>query len=186
MKTAAYEIAEQFSWDPPDWVVTPAGGGGLLAGLYFGFRELFEARLIRRVPRLAAIQSASCDPIYQAWAAGASDIPGVRPVSTAAEGIAVASPVRGKTILEAIRATSGVVRTVEDDAIWETLALLGRRGVYVEPTAAAASAAIRSLFAEGTIAREERVVVILTGNGLKATDKIVAHVGAAASSTVRA
>ena len=186
LKTAAYEIAEQFSWDPPDWVVIPAGGGGLLAGLYFGWRELFEAGLIRRVPRLAAIQSASCDPIYQAWAAGASDIPGVRPVSTAAEGIAVARPVRGKTILEAIRATSGVVRTVEDDAIWETLALLGRRGVYVEPTAAAASAAIRSLFAEGTIAREERVVVILTGNGLKATDKIVAHLGAAASSTVPA
>ena len=68
-----------------------------------------------------------------------------------------------------------------------TLAYIAvRRDPHVEPTAAAAPAAIRSLFAEGTIAREERVVVILTGNGLKATDKIVAHVGAAASSTVRA
>ena len=68
-----------------------------------------------------------------------------------------------------------------------TLAYIAvRRDPHVEPTAAAAPAAIRSLFAEGTIAREERVVVILTGNGLKATDKIVAHLGAAASSTVPA
>jgi threonine synthase len=91
LKTAAYEIAEQMAWDPPDWIVTPAGGGGLLTGLYLGFRDLLEAGLIRRIPRLAEIQSARCDPIYKAWAEGRSDIPGTRPVPTAAEGIAVAN-----------------------------------------------------------------------------------------------
>ena len=175
LKTAAYEIAEQMAWDTPDWIVTPAGGGGLLAGLYLGFRDLLEAGLIRRMPRLAAIQSARCDPIYKAWVEGRSDIPGTRPVPTAAEGIAVAKPVRGKTVLEAIRASGGVVRTVEDDAIWEMVAALGRQGIYVEPTAAAAPTALAALRAEGTVVPGDRVVVMLTGSGLKATEKIVAH-----------
>ena len=175
LKTAAYEIAEQMASDPPDWIVTPAGGGGLLAGLYLGFLDLLEAGIIRRIPRLAAIQSACCDPIYRAWTAGHSDVSGIRPVPTAAEGIAVTNPVRGKTVLEAIRASGGIVRTVADDAIWDMVATLGRQGIYVEPTAAAAPAMLAALRAEGTVAPDDRVVVILTGSGLKATDKIVAH-----------
>jgi len=175
LKTAAYEIAEQLGWEPPDWVVTPAGGGGLLVGLHLGFRDLFKAGLIRHIPRLAAIQSAGCDPIYRAWTAGLFETPGVHQLPSAAEGIAVAKPIRGKTVLEAIRASRGVVRTVEDNAIWEMVSILGRQGVYVEPTAAVGPAALAGLLAEGVVAPGERIVIVLTGNGLKATDKIVAH-----------
>ncbi len=94
---------------------------------------------------------------------------------TAAEGISVAKPVRGKSILQAIRDSRGLVQTVGDDAVWETLPELGRLGLYVEPTAAAAPAAFIALRKEGTIADGETVVVMLTGSGLKATDKIVEH-----------
>jgi threonine synthase len=178
MKTAAFEIAEQSGWNPPDWIVIPVGGGGLLSGLYLGFSDLLAAGIIRSMPRLAAVQSANCDPIYRAWTDALSDIPGVQPKPTAAEGIAVAQPVRGKAILQAIRASNGVVRTVEDSLIWDSVEALGRQGVYVEPTAAAAPAAIAGLRKQGLIGAGDRVVVVLTGTGLKATDKVVEHYAA--------
>jgi threonine synthase len=178
MKTAAYEIAEQSLWDPPDWIITPVGGGGLLAGLYLGFSELFAAGMISSMPRLAAVQSANCDPIYQAWKKELSEVPAVQPKPTAAEGIAVAQPVRGKAILQAIRSSDGVVRTVADDQIWDSVEALGRQGVYVEPTAAAAPAALAAMRKDGLIAATDRVVVMLTGSGLKATDKVVEHYSA--------
>jgi threonine synthase len=178
MKTAAYEIAEQSMWQQPDWVVAPAGGGGLLVGLYLGFTDLVRAGIIRAMPRLAAIQSAGCDPIYYAWSRGLSDIHVREKRPTAAEGISVARPVRRKLILEAIRGTNGIVRTVSDDAVWETLNELGRCGVYVEPTSAAAPGAFAGLVRDGIIKKHERTVIMLTGSGLKATDKIVQHASA--------
>lgn len=175
MKTAAYELAEQYSWEPPDWVVTPAGGGGLLVGLYQGFLELFQAGFIPAMPRLCAVQSAGCAPIYRAWEAGRADVPEGPKQYTAAEGISVARPVRGRSILHAIRDSGGVAVTVTDDELWKTLDSLGRQGLYVEPTAAAAPAALARLTAAGLIRGSQRVAVMLTGSGLKATDKMVEH-----------
>jgi threonine synthase len=86
--------------------------------------------------------------------------------------------VRGKAILHAIRDTKGVVTTVTDEAVWNTVEKLGRQGVYVEPTAAAAPSALAALLASGVIGSGARVAIMLTGNGLKATDKIVEHLAA--------
>jgi threonine synthase len=102
-------------------------------------------------------------------------VPAVQKKPTAAEGISVAKPVRGKSILQAIHESRGLVSTVTDDAVWETLPQLGRLGLYVEPTSAAAPAAFLALRNEGLIADGQSVVVMLTGSGLKATDKIVEH-----------
>ncbi|MGI8741008.1 MAG: threonine synthase [Bryobacteraceae bacterium] len=176
MKTAAYEIAEQLAWKAPDWIVTPVGGGGLLVGLYLGFTDLLAAGLIERAPRLAAVQANACDPVYRAWRARLEHIPAIDKGRTAAEGISVAKPVRGKAILEAIRESDGVVITVDDDEVWTALETLGRQGIYVEPTAAAAPAALRKLHQAGVIGPNEQAVVMLTGSGLKATDKIVGRV----------
>lgn len=175
MKTAAYELAEQYSWNPPEWVVTPAGGGGLLVGLHLGFQELFNAGMIGAQPRLAAVQADACDPIYRAWKSGDADVAAAEKRPTIAEGISVAKPVRGKAILQAIRGSGGVTATVSDGAVWNTLETLGSLGVYVEPTAAAAPAAVAALRANGVIAPGERIAIMLTGSGLKATDKIVEH-----------
>ncbi|HWF67688.1 MAG TPA: threonine synthase [Acidobacteriaceae bacterium] len=175
MKTAAYEIAEQLDWNVPEWVVTPAGGGSLLAGLYLGFSDMFRAGYTQAIPRLAAVQSDACDPIYRAWSTGLRNIPEGKKKPTAAEGISVARPVREALILDAVRQSKGLVYTVGDDEVWKTVELLGRQGIYVEPTAAAAPAAIQQLRSDGSIGTGDRVVVLLTGSGLKATDKIVEH-----------
>ena len=78
-------------------------------------------------------------------------------------------------MLSAIRGSNGVVARVSEQSIWEMAATLGRMGVYVEPTSATAAAAAEDLMQEGTIAEGESVAIVLTGSGLKATDKIVAH-----------
>jgi threonine synthase len=173
MKTIAYEIAEQMNWQAPDWVVLPVGGGGLLSGVYMGFRDLVAAGLLTHAPQILAVQSAACNPVERAWAAGLKTVPAIEKRATAAEGISVARPVRGEDVLEAVRGSHGRVVTVDDDDIWAACEGLARQGVYVEPTAAAAPAAVQQAFALRTFAPAARVVVVLTGMGLKATDKIV-------------
>jgi threonine synthase len=177
MKTLAYEIAEQLDWQTPDWVIAPAGNGGLFVGLHLGFRDLIDRGIITRMPRLAAIQAERCNPIFHAWNAGLDEVPGIAKLDTAAEGISVAKPARGRDVLRGIRESNGLVRTVNEDAIWKMLAILGAGGIYVEPTSAVAPAAAADLADAGIIQPSDRVVVTLTGSGLKATDKIVAHYG---------
>ena len=144
-------------------------------GLFLGFMDLLRAGMIDRLPRLVAVQSAACDPIYRAWAAGLPDVDAVEKRPTAAEGISVARPVRGKAILQAVRDSGGLVCTVTDDKVWDALPELGHLGIYVEPTSAAAPAAFAALKNDGTIPAHATAVVMLTGSGLKATDKIVEH-----------
>ncbi len=178
MKTIAYEVAEQLQWQVPDWVVLPVGGGSLLVGVYLGFKDLAAAGITSRVPKILAVQAAACAPVERAWTAGLNTVPAVEKRPTAAEGISVARPVRGEDVLDAIRGSEGRVATVEEDQLWESFALLARHGVYVEPTSAAAPAAALHACARGLIAPSERVVVVLTGIGLKATDKIVEYLDA--------
>ena len=177
MKTVAYEIAEQMNWQVPDWLIIPVGGGSLLAGAWLGFQDLVAAGVISKSPRLAAVQSAACAPVYHAWKAGLDETPIVPKRDTAAEGIAIARPVRGKLVLEALRQSEGAVCRVTDDSLWSMMETLGRIGIYVEPTSAAAPAALHGLLEDGTIRSGDSVAILLTGSGLKATDKIVQHYG---------
>lgn len=177
LKSLAFEVAEQLEWEAPDWVVAPVGGGGLILGLYRGFTELLEAGLIHKLPRLVAVQAEQCAPVYQAWAANLTEVPPVEKRETAAEGISISQPIQGKDILKAVRGSNGMVRTVSDAVIWDALRMLGEKGIYVEPTAAAAPAAVIGMMAEGILSPHEIVVVVLTGIGLKATDKILQHQG---------
>jgi threonine synthase len=123
------------------------------------------------------VQSKHCAPIYEAWSGGLEDIPAVEKRPTAAEGISVAGPIRGKHILQAIRGSDGQAVMVGDDAVWSSLTSLAGAGFYAEPTSAAATAGLDILRARGDIREHERVVAVLTGSGLKATDKIVDHYG---------
>lgn len=175
LKSLAYELAEQLSWEAPDWVVTPIGGGSLLLGLYLGWKDLVEAGYVAKMPRLAGVQAANCAPVYQAWVQGLDDVAPFPKQATAAEGIAINHPVKGKDLLEALRASNGTACTITEQEIWDMLPKLSKRGVYVEPTSAAAPAAIKQLKEKGLISASDKVIVELTGMGLKATDKYLEH-----------
>jgi threonine synthase len=171
-KTFAYEVCEQLGWNAPDTVVLPAGNGTLLLGAAIGFAELRAAGIITASPRLIAVQSARCDPLFRAFRDGALDPPAVAAEETLAEGIAIAGPVRGSQMLEAVRKSGGHVRSVEEAEIVAALRLVARMGIYIEPTSAATVAGLLQYLQ--TSAASERIVSVFTGSGLKSTDKMLA------------
>ena len=171
--TWAFEVWEQLDGDVPDVVVFPLGAGTLLLGAARGFEALRAAGLTTRVPRAFGVQSAACAPIALASMAGSTEPIVVTPQpGSAAEGIMLARPPRGHEILERTRESNGGVVAVDDDQLWAALAELARAGVYVEPTSAVAPAGLDLLRRNGRIRPGERVVVALTGSGLKAGDRI--------------
>jgi threonine synthase len=161
-KTFAYEVWEQLGRRAPHEVFFPVGNGTLLLGAAHGFAELNAAGLIPAVPRLVAVQASACNPIARAWRSGALTPASVGSEPTVAEGIAIRTPVRGRQILEAVRASGGRVIAVSEDAIFNAQAELAARGLYVEPTAAAVYAGLLV-----DLPVDSLVVLPLCGAGLK-------------------
>ena len=166
-KTFAYELIEQLDYACPDAVVLPAGNGTLLIGCYIGFTELYEAGLINKIPKLIAIQTAACSPVYNQFF-------GLNPITktskTIAEGIAIAEPKRKNQMVEMVRNTHGTVIIVEENEIVDTWRELAFKGFFIEPTSAATLAGLKKYAA--SLENSGNIVSLFSGNGLKSTDKI--------------
>lgn len=174
-KTFAYEVFEQSGWRAPDTLILPAGNGTLLLGAAIGFKELAEAGLADRVPKIIAVQAAGCAPLAVAYRERLSLVPAIQKGDTLAEGIAIAEPVRGMQILRAVRNSDGAFLTVGEEEIEEALIESCRRGFYIEPTAAATMAGVRKYLQ--TTAGREVIVSVFTGHGLKSTEKMLKLIG---------
>ena len=174
-KTFAFEICEQLGWKAPDTVIVPVGNGTLLLGAFIGFRELLQASMIGRIPKIIGVQSAHCAPLSQAFRQGMKTVPPIRKQETLAEGIAIAEPIRAPQILRAVENSGGAFLEVEEAEIKEALIELARKGFYVEPTAAATIATIPKYLSQ--LKREETIVSVLTGHGLKSTEKMLKILG---------
>src|SRR3954454_8922112 len=171
-KTLAFELWEQLGFRVPDNILVPTGYGSNILGLERGFDELERNGEIDRRPRLFAVQAANCAAFGAAWNAGADDYVPFAPLPTEADGIATVKPVRTREVLRALRRTGGAVVAVPEAEIAPALAKLGRLGLFVEPTAATAAAAFSRLLRGGAIHPDNTTIAVLTGHGLKATDKI--------------
>jgi threonine synthase len=180
-KTLAYELWEQSRFRAPDNILVPTGYGSNILGLDRGFDELERRGEIAARPRLFAVQAANCAAFAAAWAAGADHVVPFTSGSTIADGIATPMPVRTAEVLRALRRSRGGVVAVAEEEIMPALAALGQLGLFVEPTAATAAAALSRLLADGTIRPEEATIVVLTGSGLKATDRLADLLGIGAA-----
>ena len=190
-KTAAYEICEQFTaitrlgtsallghradwaragadrWDVPDRIFVAVGDGSIIGGLGKGIHDLHALGWIDRKPKIMGVQAEGSAAIYNAWRAGTEHIEPVSP-TTLADSISVGKPRDPIKALRAVRDTEGAMILVSDEEILEAMRVLGREAaIFVEPAAAAAFAGLVRAHAQGMIDREERVVVLLTGSGLK-------------------
>ena len=172
VKTLAYELWEQLGFRPPDNVVVPLGYGSNVLGCDRGFDELARSGEIGARPRLFGVQAANCAPYHAAFRAGVEHLVPTAVAPTLAEGIASAKPTRVAEVLRAVRESGGAVVAVDEAEIVEALRALARRGLYVEPTSAAAAAGLTRLQASGTIRPEQTTVLVLTGSGLKASAAI--------------
>lgn len=169
-KTFAYEVCEQLGWQAPDVVVLPAGNGTLVLGCYMGFEHLLKSGVIDKIPRIIAVQAQSCAPLFKAWERGLTEPKMVKSEYTLAEGIAIANPVRGKEMLQAVKATNGFFVAVTEDEITAALKLCLAKGFYIEPTSAAT---IAGLVKAKENLNEKTWVTLFSGHGLKSTEKIM-------------
>ncbi len=172
IKTYVYEIWEQMGFKLPDVLIAPCGNGSLITSAYEAIKEITAAYPGTKVPRLVAVQSDACAPLATAWAQEKEDAVSIEKRETAAEGIASAFPIKAREVLYAVKNTRGTFITVTDDELWRGLQTLAHQGVFVEPTSATAPAAFKKLVENGWIKPEDKVVIELTGSGLKAADKI--------------
>jgi threonine synthase len=166
-KTAALEICEQLGWDAPDRIFVPVGDGCIIGGLGKGLRDLQALGFIDKMPKLMGVQAAGSAALYNAWAKGTEVVEPVQ-ASTVADSISVNLPRDRFKALRAVGDTDGAYLTVSDEEILEAMRLLGNwAGVFAEPAGSASLAGLIKALREGMVGPEERVVVLVTGNGLK-------------------
>lgn len=176
-KTVSLEIAEQLSFKMPDYVAVSVGDGCTIGGVWKGFKDLYQAGLIDRLPRIISVQASGCCPINTAAAAGTMEwIP--QEENTLADSIAVGVPRNPVKALRAISESNGVTVNVSDEEIMAAMRLLGKHaGVFAEPAGAAGTAGVKKAVETGLIERNASVVSIVTGNGLKDVNNAIRAAG---------
>jgi threonine synthase len=165
-KTAAFEVAEALAFEVPDVCVVSVGDGCIVSSLYKGFAQWRALGLTARLPRLIGVQAAGADPLVRAFAAGALPVP-MRAMSYA-DSICVGTPRNGVKALAAVRASQGAFVSVGDAEIRDAQLLLARQtGIFGEPAGVASLAGLLAARGRGLVTPGERVVVFVTGSGLK-------------------
>lgn len=177
-KTVSLEIAEQLNWQIPDYVAVSVGDGCTIAGVWKGFKDLYETGLIHKLPRLISVQAQGCCPINKAFASGSSTLVPM-PEDTIADSIAVGVPRNFHKALQAIRESDGIAVNVTDGEILSAMQLLGKTcGVFGEPAGVTGTAGIVKALEHGQIPATASVVSIVTGNGLKDIATAISSAGA--------
>jgi threonine synthase len=174
-KTMGYELAEQFGWTLPDWIIYPTGGGTGMVGMWKAFAELEGIGWLSggRRPKMVSVQAEGCAPIIRAFEQGATKADTWENAHTAADGLRVPKAIGDFLILQAVRESGGTAVAVSDDAMVHDMLEIGRlSGVSAAPEGGAALSAARKLVAEKKIAPHETVVLFNTGGALKYLDLI--------------
>src|SRR6476620_658084 len=172
-KTAGLEVAEQCHEmnAVPDWVAVSVGDGCTIAGIWKGLKQMHELGIIDRLPRLIAAQAAEVAPLRYAMENDRLPPPGTG--TTIADSIDVHVPRNWRKAIHAINEAHGEIITASDDAILDAMRMAGRHGVFAEPAAAASLAAVVSAIELKIIGPNDRVLVMVTGSGLKDTKNAI-------------
>jgi threonine synthase len=173
-KTLAFEVGEQLGWRAPDHVVVPVASGSQLTKIAKGLRELYEVGLVPEPPhtRISGAQAMGCAPVYNAFVAGVDYVKPVKP-RTIAKSLAIGDPADGYYALQVVRETGGAFEAATDEEVIEGVKLLARtEGIFAETAGGVTVACLAKLAASGVIKRDEVVVAMITGNGLKTVEAV--------------
>jgi len=172
-KTLAYEVIEQLGWEAPDRIVGPVASGSLFTKVALGFREFRAAGLLDAAePTMNGAQASGCSPVAQAFAAGQDFCRPARP-DTIAKSLAIGNPADGPYAVELARRTGGSIDAVTDEEIRAGVRLLAETtGIFTETAGGVTTATLAKLAERGDIGADERVVVLITGDGLKTIDTV--------------
>ncbi len=170
--TMALEICQQLKWKAPDFIIYPLGGGVGLVGMWKMFKLIERLGWVRGKPRIVAVQPSGCAPVVAAYNSGREDVREWRSPRTVALGLKIPKPLAGRWILQSLRESDGIGVEVTDNDIRTSMRNVARsEGLLVEPSSAAAFAAVPRLYDTGLIDRTDTVVVIATGSGLKTLEQ---------------
>jgi threonine synthase len=172
-KTIAYEIAEQLGFELPDRVVAPIASGSLFTKIARGFEEWLDVGLIEgALPAFSGAQAAGCSPVAQAFEGGRDVCRPVRP-DTIAKSLAIGNPADGPYALDLARRSGGAIDSVTDDEIRAGIGLLAETtGIFTETAGGVTAAVLAKLAERGDLDSDERVVLTITGDGLKTLDAV--------------
>jgi threonine synthase len=172
-KTLAFEIAEQLGWELPDRCIVPIASGSLFTKIARGFEEWRELGLLEGAsPRMNGAQAEGCSPVARAFADGREVCRPVKP-NTIAKSLAIGNPADGPYALDLARRSGGSVDAVSDEEIRAGIRLLAETtGVFTETAGGVTTAVLAKLAARGDIDPDERVVLVITGEGLKTLDAV--------------
>jgi threonine synthase len=168
-KTASLEICEQLGWDAPDRIFVSVGDGCIIGGLHKGLKDLMALGWINKMPKLMGVQAAGSAALYEAWRTNMNAMD-MLPIDarTIADSISAGMPRDRIKALAAVRETEGAYIKVSDEEILAAIPALGQNaGVFAEPAGAASYAGLVKAVADGLVNPDERIVVLVTGNGLK-------------------
>jgi threonine synthase len=169
-KTMGYELAEQFDWRLPDVVVYPTGGGTGLVGMWKAFEEMEELGLLESDarPRMVVVQAEGCAPMVRAFHRDENKAEPWENPRTYASGLRVPAAIGDYLILSVVRSSRGTAIAVSESEMAEGQLDLSRgEGIFAAPEGGATVAAVRRLVSDGWIDPGERVLLFVTGTGLK-------------------
>ncbi len=171
-KTMGYEIAEQLGWSLPDVIVYPTGGGTGIVGMWKAFDEMEQMGWIGSDrPRMVVVQAEGCAPLVKAYEAGERHAELFQNPHTLAAGMRVPVAIGDYLVLDAVRESAGTALTVTDDEMVQGVKdLASYQGIFAAPEGGALVAALRKLMESGTVSRDERVLLLVTGSALKYLD----------------
>lgn len=167
-KTLAYEVAEQLGFEIPDRIIAPIASGSLFTKLARGFEEWIEAGLLDgEIPVFNGAQAEGCAPVANAFRDGEDFCKPVKP-ETIAKSLAIGNPADGPYALDLARRSGGSIDAVTDAEIRDGIRLLAQTtGIFTETAGGVTTAVLRKLAQRGDIGADERVVAVITGEGLK-------------------
>jgi threonine synthase len=173
-KTIGFEICDQLNWDVPDRVILPVGNAGNISAIWKGFKEFKETGITDALPKMTGIQAEGAKPIVDAFKKGVKEIVPEEHPETIATAIRIGNPVNYPKALDAIYSSGGLAESVSDEEITAAQKLLARKeGIFVEPASASSIAGLIKLIEMDAIDRDEKIVCITTGNGLKDPDAAI-------------
>jgi threonine synthase len=177
-KTTGLEICEQLDWALPDRIVVPVGNGGHLAMIWKALQDLRKARLVGdESVRITCVQPQGAAPIVHAFNANKTDVTPEMSVKTFAPDIVVPAPLHGFMALKTLHESKGSAISVSDSEILKAAFLLAHtEGIFAEPAAAAAIAGLAKAVRSDKIDRDEEVVCVVTGAGLKDPNSVKQHI----------
>ena len=158
-KTASFEVVDYLG-NAPDLHVLPVGNAGNITAYWKGYLEYYKDGIAKQLPQMWGFQAAGAAPIVL------GEI--VKNPETIATAIRIGNPASWAQAIEARDSSGGLIDSVTDEEILSAYRLVAsKEGVFVEPSSAAGIAGLIKKHAQGQLPKNKRIVITVTGNGLK-------------------